>query len=387
MANKRPDGDGLVRKRSDGRWEGRIVVGHKDDGKPIYRSVFAKTQKELMEKLHRSIETFRDVELKENSNLTLSEWLDKWLDERMRFTVRESTLDGYRRISNNYIKPHLGDKKIGSVTTADVQKMYNWLRENGRINEHYERGNSLSDSSVRGIHMMLHQAMDAAVQERIIVKNPTDGTVIPKANYAPKNILTEAQLQKFLDVVRQDDAWSDFFYTELTTGLRRGEICGLRWQDFDKKTGRLQIRRAVTSKKGGGVKVGETKTEKGTRSIQLPPSTVEILKARKKKSYSDWIFHNPTVPELPLSPETAYRRMKTLLRYAELPPIRFHDLRHPYVKYTTKIFSLRLMDFQAQAYPDARRKTRGACQLHRGGQSQSPVRPLCNRKRFSCLPP
>ena len=67
--------------------------------------------------------------------------------------------------------------------------------------------------------------------------------------------------------------------------------------------------------------------------------------------------------------------------------IRFHDLRHPYVKHTTKIFSLRLMDFQAQAYPDARRKTRGACQLHRGGQSQSPVRPLCNRKRFSYLPP
>ena len=283
-----------------------------------------------MEKLHRSIETFRDVELKENSNLTLGEWLDKWLDERMRFTVRESTLDGYRRIANNYIKPHLGDKKIGSVTTADVQKMYNWLRENGRINEHYERGNSLSDSSVRDIHMMLHQAMDAAVQERIIVKNPTDGTVIPKANYAPKNILTEAQLQRFLDVVRQDDVWSDFFYTELTTGMRRGEICGLRWQDFDEKTGRLQIRRAVTSKQGGGVKVGETKTEKGTRSIHLPPSTVEILKARKKKSYSEWIFYNPTVPELPLSPETAYRRMKTLLRYAELPPIRFHDLRHTF---------------------------------------------------------
>lgn len=339
MANKRPDGDGLVRKRSDGRWEGRIVVGHKEDGKPIYRSVFAKTQKELMEILHRSIETFRDVELKENSNLTLGEWLDKWLDERMQFTVRESTLDGYHRIANNYIKPYLGDKKIGSVTTADVQKMYNWLRENGRINEHFERGNSLSDSSVRGIHMMLHQAMDTAVQERIIVKNPTDGTVIPKANYAPKNILTEAQLQKFLDVVRQDDVWSDFFYTELTTGMRRGEICGLRWQDFDEKTGRLQIRRAVTSKKGGGVKVGETKTEKGTRTIQLPPSTVEILKARKKKSYSEWIFHNPTVPELPLSPETAYRRMKTLLRYAELPPIRFHDLRHPYVKHTTKKYS------------------------------------------------
>jgi len=123
-------------------------------------------------------------------------------------------------------------------------------------------------------------------------------------------------------------------------GLSTGEIatyaylmrCEDRetYQRFDEKTGRLQIRRAVTSKKGGGVKVGETKTEKGTRSIQLPPSTVEILKQRKKKSYSEWIFHNPTVPELPLSPEMAYRRMKTLLRYAELPPIRFHDLRHTF---------------------------------------------------------
>ena len=83
MANTRPDGDGLVRKRSDGRWEGRIVVGHKEDGKPIYRSVFARSQKELMGKLHESIELHRDVELKEGYNLTLGECLDKLLEERM----------------------------------------------------------------------------------------------------------------------------------------------------------------------------------------------------------------------------------------------------------------------------------------------------------------
>lgn len=330
MAKRRPAGDGLVRKRSDGRWEGRIVVGHKEDGKPIFRSVFAKTQKELMTKLHQSIETYRDVELTENANLTLGEWLDRWLDEQMCFAVRDSTLDGYRRHCNNYIKPRLGDKRITSVTTADVQKMYNALRENGRLKEHYEKGFALSDSVIRSIHMTLHEALDAAVQAHVIVKNPTEGAVIPKANYAPKQILTEEQLQKFLDVVKQDPVWSDFFYTELTTGMRKGEICGLRWQDFDERTGQLHIRRSVTNRKGGGVKVGETKTEKGTRTIQLPPSTIEILKARKKKSYSDWIFHNPTVPELPLSPETAYNRLKTLLRYAELPSIRFHDLRHTF---------------------------------------------------------
>ena len=81
MANKRPDGDGLVRKRSDGRWEGRIVAGHKEDGKPIFRSVFAPTQRELMDKLHSQIQLYRDVELTEGYNLTLSQWLDRWLTE------------------------------------------------------------------------------------------------------------------------------------------------------------------------------------------------------------------------------------------------------------------------------------------------------------------
>ena len=330
MAKRRPSGDGLVRKRADGRWEGRIVAGHKEDGSPIFRSVFARTQKEVMRKLHSQIETYRDVELTEESNMTLGEWLDKWLENYMALTIRESTMDSYRTMTQHYIKPYLGDEKIGSVTTADIQKLYNWLRENGRVNEHYEKGNVLSDSMIRSIHMMLHQAMDTAVRERIIVKNPTEGTVIPKNNYAPKQILTEEQLERFLEVVKQDPVWSDFFYTELTTGMRLGEICGLKWQDFEEKSGRLHIRRSVHRRKGGGVRLGETKTETGTRTIPLPPSTVEILKARKKKSYSDWIFHNPVVAEVPMDPSTAYHRLKTLLRHAELPSIRFHDLRHTF---------------------------------------------------------
>ena len=109
MAKRRPGGDGLVRKRADGRWEGRIVAGHKDDGRPIFRSVFAYTQRELMDKLHDHIELHRDVELSEGYNMTLSQWLDKWLNEYKLFTVRESTLSGYRLLCEKYVKPYLGD--------------------------------------------------------------------------------------------------------------------------------------------------------------------------------------------------------------------------------------------------------------------------------------
>ena len=90
MAKRRPSGDGMVRKREDGRWEGRIVVGHKQNGEPIFRYVLAKTQKELLDKLHRDLEAFQDVELTEDSRMTLGEWLDRWMEDYGAATLRLS---------------------------------------------------------------------------------------------------------------------------------------------------------------------------------------------------------------------------------------------------------------------------------------------------------
>ena len=387
MAKRRPAGDGMVRKREDGRWEGRIVIGHRENGEPLFRHVYAKTQKALLDKLHQNIECYRDVELTEDSRMTLGQWLDRWLTEYKAGTVRPGTLEGYRRYIEYYIKPQLGDKQISLISQQDIQRMYRRLKTEGRIHEHPEMGHQLSDSMVRHIHSTLHAALKDAVQAHVIPRNPTEGTTAPKPNYKPKRILTRAELDDFLAVVEQDEVWRDFFQTELMTGLRRGEICGLQWSDFDEEGGTLKVCRTLHSQRKGEYTVGETKTNQGMRTIILPHSVTEILRRRKADAISQWIFPDPVKPENPVDPNAAYRHMKTLLQRAGLPSIRFHDLRHPYVKHTTKIFSLRSMAFQAQAYPDARRKTRGACQLHRGGQSQSPVRPLCNRERFSCLPP
>ena len=387
MAKRRPAGDGMVRKREDGRWEGRIVIGHKENGEPLFRHVYAKTQKALLDKLHQNIECYRDVELTEDSLMTLGEWLDRWLTEYKAGMVRPGTLKNYRCYIEYYIKPQLGDKQISLVSQQDIQRMYRRLKTEGRIHEHPEMGHQLSDSMVRHIHSTLHAALKDAVQAHVIPRNPTEGTTAPKPNYKPKRILTRAELDDFLTVVEQDEVWRDFFQTELMTGLRRGEICGLQWNDFDEDAGTLKVCRTLHSQRKGEYTVGETKTNQGMRTIILPHSVTDILRRRKADTISQWIFPDPVKPEDPVDPNAAYRHMKTLLQRAGLPSIRFHDLRHPYVKHTTKIFSLRLMDFQAQAYPDARRKTRGACQLLRVGQSRSPVRPLCNRKRFSYLPP
>ena len=383
MAKRRPSGDGMVRKREDGRWEGRIVVGHKENGEPIFRYVLARTQKELLDKLHRDMELYQDAELTEESRLTLSEWLDRWIEDYAAHTLRPNTLRSYEQYARCYIKPYLGDKVISRITRVDIQKLYTKLKREGRVYEHPEHGHELSDSMVCRIHAMLHRCLKDAEAAHVIARNPTDGAAVPKANHRPKQILTKEQMDIFLAAVDRNEIWRDFFYTELTTGLRRGEICGLRWEDFDEAEGTLKVNRSVSTRKAGSLEVGETKTNKGHRSISLPDSTAQRLRERKKTAISDWIFPNPLHPEEAVNPGYAYNRMKTILKNTGLPSIRFHDLRHPYVKHTTKIFSLRSMAFQAQAYPDARRKTRGACQLHRGGQSQSPVRPLCNRKRFS----
>lgn len=330
MAKRRPSGDGMVRKRDDGRWEGRIVVGHKNNGEPIYRYVLAKTQSELTQKLHDKIEMYRDADLSEDCNMTLGEWLDKWINEFIIFSVRPSTITSYQALIENQIKPYLGKRSLSTLTTNEIQKFYNTLKKQGRVHPDRIHGTELADSMIRKTHMVLHEALGMAVQQRLLINNPTIGTTIPKNNYKDKQILNNEQLNRFMEIIKNDERWHDFFYTELTTGLRKGEICGLKWNDIDEHSGKLKVQRSVGRIKDGVLPVGETKTETGTREILLPPSTLELLKKRKENAVSDWIFPNWNNPEEPMNPQSAYSRLKVLLKKAELPLIRFHDLRHTF---------------------------------------------------------
>ena len=325
MAKRRPSGDGLVRQRDDGRWEGRIVIGHKDNGDSIFRYMSAKTQKELLDKLHRSIEEYDGVDLTEQSRMTLGEWLDIWLTECAEPSLRPSTLKGYRAYVERKLKPYLGNKQICKVTTAEIQSLYRKLQKEGAVN-----GGPLAGTTVRRIHNVLHQALDVAVNRHLIVKNPSNDVTLPKKVATAKTILNDEQLERFMEAIKADEHWHDFFYLEITTGLRQGELCGLMWTDFDEKKGTLTIRRTLHRKDGGGYYVGDTKTGTGRRNIKLPPSTVQLLVERKKKSISRWIFHNPIRPEDPVMPNSGYHRMKKIMKDAGLPNMRFHDLRHTF---------------------------------------------------------
>ena len=168
------------------------------------------------------------------------------------------------------------------------------------------------------------------MQERLTPSNPTEEVGAPKFTCKPKQVLTDDQLDRFMETIREDEIWHDLFYTELTTGLRRGELCALRWEDFDEEHGTLHVRRTIQKEKGKPLSTGETKTYAGTRKIVLPPSTAQLLRERKKTALTGWVFPNPLKPEQPTDPGAAYNRMKALLKKAGLPNIRFHDLRHTF---------------------------------------------------------
>ena len=388
MAKKRANGEGNIRKRKDGRWEGRYTAGYDEKtGKRLIKNVLGKTQAEVKEKLAKAVAEAESVDVRRADEYTLGTWLQTWYELYAKPHLRFSTAEYYRRGIELHITPRIGDIPLKKLTGRDLQWLYKDLQEHGRLRE-AQKGKQpgLSDSTIRGIHTMLHNAIDRAVKERLIVRNPADDCVPPKIPKHEMKILPPEQIKSYLTAAEQRGVLP-MFYLELISGLRKGELVALQWSDLDIENKTISVSKQAGRNNAGELDITRPKTENSIRKISIPQDAVDLLIVEHQKHPSNpWMFPSPKTGEM-YHPDSVVNIHKKILKDAGLEHLRFHDLRHPYVKHTTKIFSLRLMAFQAQAYPNARRKTRGACQLHRGGQSRSPVRPLCNRKRFSCLPP
>ena len=387
MPKRRANGEGNIRKRKDGRWEGRYTVGHDPEtGKAIIKNVLGKTQAEVKEKLKKAIEENVGIDYGRAKNYTVGNWLEVWYENYAKIKMRPSTYLTYHGYIENHIKPQLGKIPLNDLTTLHLQQFYKKLLAEGRVEriEAQKQPKGLSAKTVRNIHQIISSALKLAVEQRLIARNPADGCALPKAERKEMQTLPVEQLTSFLREAKDSGVFA-LYYIDLTTGLRRGELLGLKWSDIDLEKGDLRVQRQIGRIDGKIIEM-PLKTKNAYRTLPLSADAIDVLKAQKNKvGSSEWVFPSPTGG--PMSPDSVLHMLHRVLKRAGLPKVRFHDLRHPYVKHTTKIFSLRLMDFQAQVYPDARRKTRGACQLHLGGQSRSLVRPLCNRKQFSCLPP
>lgn len=385
IAKKRKNGEGTLRLRKDGRWEGRIVVGYNEKSLPITKCVTAKTKTECSTKLEALKEQYGRSSDKIKPDMPFGDWIDFWYQTYCRHTLRITTRTDYENRIYNHIIPEIGKIPLNRLSQSDLQQFYAKEKTDGRKLHAKTYGKGLSDRTIRGIHANCRTALQRAVQDGLIRTNPAVGCKLPPKKAREMQVLTQNEIIRFLHQAKEEGCY-ELFLLELGTGMRRGEILALKWSDLDFTTGELRIERQVYIIKAEVI-ISAPKTKASIRTVILPPSLLKTLVAYKETVDSEWMFPSPTNNGRPRNPSSVRKRLQLILERAGCKKVRFHDLRHPYVKHTTKIFSLRLMDFQAQAYPDARQKTRGACQLHRGEQSRSPVRPLCNRKRFSCLPP
>ena len=362
-----------------------MVIGYDDKGLPKTKNVLAKTKSECVEKL----KTLKDALAppappRIKADMPFGDWMEHWYETHSRPAARPGTrriYEGYLRL---YIRPGLGHIPLNRLTAKDMQQFFVWLKTEGRADQS-DGETGLADSQLRNIHSLCRRALEQAVSENLIPRNPASGCKLPPARKGEMNVLSRESMQKLL-IQAKEEKYYELFLLEFATGLRLGELTALQWEELNLTTGELRIsKQAVVI--GSELVITEPKTKAAVRTLLLPPKVLEVFREYRKRNVSRWLFPSPKKEDSPLLPSVVRQRLHRLLDHAGCERVRFHDLRHPYVKHTTKIFSLRLMDSQAQAYPDARRKTRGACQLLRVGQSRSPVRPLCNRKRFSCLPP
>ena len=386
MAKKRKSGTGTVRQRGDGRWEGRVVIGYDDNGLPKTKNVLAKTKRECREKLRQLTESMvgrNDRKVK--SDMLFGDWLCYWYETHSKPTLRASTQNNYENVIYNHVLPEIGKIPLNKLSQNDLQQFYGRLKKNGRKRLTEQYGAGLSDRMVRMCHAVCRSALERAVRDDLLRTNPAIGCKLPPKKAKEMQVLDREELQKFL-IQAQADGYYELFLLDLCTGLRRGELIALQWDDLNFETGVLTVNKQAYTV-NGELQIIPPKTKASVRKLVLPPAVLAVLREYKKTVDSRWMFPSPVKADRPITPGVARRRLQTILERADCKRVRFHDLRHPYVKPTTKIFSLRLMDFQAQAYPDAQRKTHGACQRHQGEQSRSSVRPLCNRKQFPCLPP
>ena len=330
MAKRRANGEGSLRKRKDGRWEGRYTAGTDPvTGKAIIKNVLGKTQAEVKEKLKKAIAESKSLDIKRSGMYTVGEWMDLWYEIYAKPRIRESTAVYYKMFIDTHIRPKLGDIKLNQLQTMDIQRLYNELRENGRIRKEIkDKQPGLSVSYIRGMHNMLKACLSSAVEERLILRNPAEGCKLPKAEKKEMKVLTQEQLGSYL-AAADKRGLLPMFFLELTTGLRKGELVPLLWSDVDTNNMTISISKQAYRTKGA-LTVQPPKTDNSMRRIALSEETMELLKQEHDKHPGNpYLFPSPVTGGM-YHPDSVVKLHQKILKDAGLEHIRFHDLRHTF---------------------------------------------------------
>ena len=329
MAKRRSNGEGSIRKRRDGRWEGRYTAGiNPETGKQVFKNVLGKTQAEVKEKLAKALAENQKLDFTKQGKYNVAQWMDEWFENVCKIKVRPSSHQTYRGYIDRHIAPNIGKIPLEKLGAMDLQKFYRRLLADGRVERIESKGQpkGLSAKTVRNINQVISSAMNFAVAQRILAQNPCKAVALPNLEHREMQTIPAAQLVVFLDEAKASGVY-ELYYIELATGLRRGELLGLKWEDIDLTAGVIRVRRQV-SRIDGKIVEAPLKTRNAYRMVTISPQAIESLNTQKAKTHGEYVFSNPSGG--PISPDSVNNMLKRVLKRAGIPRVRFHDLRHTF---------------------------------------------------------
>ena len=330
MATKKANGSGTIRKRADGRREGKYTLGYDPKtGKLIRKSVYGKTQKEVRLALSKIVSEMDSGTYAEPSKMKVSQWLDEWLASYT-MNIKPATRSAYEEHIRVHIKPSLGDILLKQLSTRDIQQLYtNLLKER-----------ELSPKTVRNIHGVLHRTLEQAKLLGYIRVNPADAAVTPRVEKKQVETLDAEDIGKFLAAIR-GTKYEYPLFVAVFTGLRQGELLGLTWDCVDFEHGMLLINKQHNRVKGDTeFRFASLKNDKA-RVLTVADEVIDVLKLQKQRQES-WAaalgngWENPdnlvftTEFGRYINNKILYQNFKRIAKKLGKPDLRFHDLRHTY---------------------------------------------------------
>jgi integrase len=327
LSKKRGNGEGSITKRKDGRWMARYTV-HTPKG-PRRKYLYGRTRKEVADELAKVLSDRVAGIVYDDENVTVEEYLDRWLSDCVRGSVRRSTFDRDKILLDGHVKPALGGRKLKKLTPLDLQGLYRDRLDAG-----------LSPSTVHKIHAIVHKALSQAVRWNMVPRNASEAVKAPRPVPKEMRPLSPEEARGLLDAAR-GERLEALYVLAITTGMRQGELLALKWSDLDleyPQSATVSVGRTLT-RIGGRVSLGKPKTKKSRRSIRLTPRAVQALNAHLERQlreievlgdrYQDQGLLFTTGTGGPINPSNLRKRsLAPLLKKAQLPRVRFHDLRH-----------------------------------------------------------
>lgn len=325
-------GDGSIRQRPDGLWEGRYTLGaDPGTGKQRRKSVYAPTQAECRKKLREATEAVANGTYSEPSRITVAAWLDIWLAEYLG-SVKPGTVANYSQHVKNHLKPALGALKLRDLHAPDIQRVYNALEKQG-----------VSPKTIKNLHGCFHKALETARKIGYIPLNPAEACVLPRVVEKEIQPLDKPEMAKLLEALRGHE-YEALFKTALFTGMRSGELLGLTWDCIDFRNGVILVKKQLLPPrvKGQPYAFGTLKNDK-PRTIMPAPFIMQMLKEHKHKQSvqrlrAGSVWDDGGFPGLVfthdngshLTQSGVWKALQKVLDAAGLEKHRFHDLRHTY---------------------------------------------------------